>query len=84
MKAGDMARRTAGRSVRNAALDVRDLRLDPFDPDTLYAGTDGGSVYEQTRRARKGSFCIPMKRSSSLLLRPKDLVCPESRKKPPS
>jgi hypothetical protein len=33
------------------AIDVRDLRLDPFDPDTLYAGTDGGSVYVYTRRA---------------------------------
>jgi photosystem II stability/assembly factor-like uncharacterized protein len=33
------------------SLDVLDLRLDPFDPDTLYAGTDGGSVYELTRRA---------------------------------
>jgi photosystem II stability/assembly factor-like uncharacterized protein len=32
------------------AVDVRDLRLDPFDPDTLYAGTIGGSVYELTRR----------------------------------
>jgi photosystem II stability/assembly factor-like uncharacterized protein len=32
------------------ALDVRDLRLDPLDPDTLYAGTAGGSVYELTRR----------------------------------
>jgi photosystem II stability/assembly factor-like uncharacterized protein len=36
------------------ALDVRDLRLDPFDPDTLYAGTVGGSVYELTRRAGQG------------------------------
>ena len=33
------------------SLDVRDLRLDPRDPDTLYAATDGGSVYELTRRA---------------------------------
>lgn len=33
------------------AVDVLDLRLDPFDPDTLYAGTDGGSVYVFTRRA---------------------------------
>jgi photosystem II stability/assembly factor-like uncharacterized protein len=33
------------------AFDVRDLRLDPRDPDTLYAGTAGGSVYEFTRRA---------------------------------
>jgi photosystem II stability/assembly factor-like uncharacterized protein len=32
------------------SFDVRDLRLDPHDPDTLYAGTDGGSVYELTRR----------------------------------
>lgn len=32
------------------ALDVRDLRLDPSNPDTLYAATDGGSVYELTRR----------------------------------
>jgi photosystem II stability/assembly factor-like uncharacterized protein len=29
--------------------DVLDLRLDPFDPDTLYAATDGGSVYALTR-----------------------------------
>jgi len=33
------------------SLDVRDLRLDPSDPDTLYAATEGGSVYELTRRA---------------------------------
>lgn len=33
------------------AVDILDLRLDPFDPDTLYAGTDGGSVYVYTRRA---------------------------------
>ena len=33
------------------ALDVRDLRLDLSDPDTLYAATNGGSVYEFTRRA---------------------------------
>jgi photosystem II stability/assembly factor-like uncharacterized protein len=33
------------------ALDVLDLRLDLSDPDTLYAGTAGGSVYELTRKA---------------------------------
>jgi hypothetical protein len=33
------------------SVNVRDLRLDPFDPDTLYAGTEGGSVYVYTRRA---------------------------------
>jgi photosystem II stability/assembly factor-like uncharacterized protein len=32
------------------ATDVLDLRLDPFDPDTLYAGTAGGGVYVYTRR----------------------------------
>jgi len=31
------------------AVDILDLRLDPFDPDTLYAGTEGGSVYVYTR-----------------------------------
>jgi photosystem II stability/assembly factor-like uncharacterized protein len=36
------------------SVNVRDLRLDPFDPDTLYAGTEGGSVYEFTRW---GSSC---------------------------
>jgi photosystem II stability/assembly factor-like uncharacterized protein len=33
------------------ATEVFDLRLDPLDPDTLYAGTNGGSVYELTRQA---------------------------------
>jgi photosystem II stability/assembly factor-like uncharacterized protein len=32
------------------AADVLDLSLDPFDPDTVYAGTDGGSAYVYTRR----------------------------------
>ncbi|HEY4593845.1 MAG TPA: hypothetical protein VIJ61_15620, partial [Thermoanaerobaculia bacterium] len=35
------------------ATEVFDLRLDPLDPDTLYAGTNGGSVYELTRQARE-------------------------------
>jgi photosystem II stability/assembly factor-like uncharacterized protein len=33
------------------SLDVHDVSLDPHNPDTLYAGTAGGSVYELTRQA---------------------------------